>query len=526
MVFTESGEDQRMIEKKRISRDELRQRQVNETLREVSKVIGSTLELDGVLSHILKQLKKVINYQAAGVLLIDEEHKKLYVKIVRGFRKEAEKLSLPLDGEKGVTVYAVRTGRIQYIPDISQDKRHVDGGITRGSELAIPLMVRGKVIGVLNLESEKMNAFSEDNCRLLSAFANQAAIAIENARLFETEQSRRRIAEIMGEVSRIVNSTLDLNSLLHLILEQAKRILTYDSASIMFFSRGKPFSAVSTLGYNNDELTGNEINLRLKNSPILKKIVKTRRLTIIPDTHEEESWIEIPGAEHVRSWMGIPLLVRDEVIGVLQIDSIKPGYFTERDAEVARTLASQTAVAIDNAYLFKNLNEEKARLKLLYDISHQSASDQGLDRILNHIINRITVELGGFIGHLFTLEQDGQHLRLRAMAGTKVSASEINRKIKLHTGEGVAGWVVLNCDPVVIYDVSKDKRWLYVDEIDREVRSVISVPLLLGKKKLGVLSVLHYKTGYFDDPAFLHLLTAVSHQVAVIRFIMLIFLRI
>ncbi|NOY08612.1 MAG: GAF domain-containing protein [Spirochaetes bacterium] len=510
-----AGQAAHAIEKEHIYRNELRQRQVNETLREVSNVISSTLELKEVLFRILEQLKKVINYQAAGVLLVDEERKKLYVKIVQGFRKDAEKLSLPLDGEKGITVHVARTGKIQYIPDISKDKRHVNAGIIRGSELAVPLKVKDKVIGVLNLESKQIDAFSRDDCQLLSAFANQAAIAIENARLFEAEQSRRRIAETLGEVSRIVNSTLDLNSLLKLILNQAKRILTYDSASILLSSGGKPFSAVSTLGYKNEELMCSEMYLRLKNSPILKKIIKTRQLIIIPDTNDKEGWIKIAGAEHVRSWMGIPLLVRDEVIGVLQVDSSQPGFFTEKDAEVAQALANQTAAAIDNARLFKNLHEEKARLELLYDISHQSASDRGLDQILNHIITRITAELGGFIGHLFTLEQDEQHLKLRAMAGTKVSAAEIDKKIKLHLGEGVAGWVVLNCEPVVIDDVTKDRRWLYVDEIDRKVRSVISVPLLLGKKKLGALSILHYKTGYFDDPAFLHLLTTISHQVAV-----------
>ncbi len=400
------------IEKARLFQEETRQRRINETLYTVAQVIGSTLELDDVLHRILGQLKKVIDCQAAAIMLVDEERKKLYVKVVEGFNKEAVKISLPLDGERGVCVRVVRMGEPQYVPDIAKDKRHVSSGINKGSELAVPLKIKDEVIGVLNLESEEIDAFSRHDLQLLSAFAGQAGIAIENARLFEAEQSRRRLAETLGEVSRTVGSILDPDSLLLMVLEQLKRILAYDTASIMLFSGQNP-SFATTLGYEDKELVRREIPLRLQHSPIFKKMVRIRRPIIIRDVREEKGWIWVPGAMHVRSWIGVPLIAGNEVIGALSIDSNQAGFFTGKDVEAVQALANQTAMAIENARLFKDLNEEKGRLELLYDISSQFTSVQELDQMLTRIIERITAELGGYWGHLFTLEPDEKHLRLR-----------------------------------------------------------------------------------------------------------------
>ncbi len=350
------------IENARLFEDEHRQRQVNETLREISQVIGSTLELDDVLKRILGQLKKVIDCQAAAILLIDEEHKELYVKVAEGFEKEAEKLILPLDGERGVTVYAARTGEPKYVPDIAKDKRHVSAGINSGTELAVPLKIKDEVIGVLDLESEEIDAFSQDDIQLISTFASQAGIAIENARLFEIEQSRRRLAETLGEISRVIGSTLDLDSLLHLILEQLKRVLKFDTASILLFSEEKPFLA-ATLGYKDEETVRGEMSLRLKSSPILQEMVRTHRSIIIADVREEKGWIWVPGAGHVRSWIGVPILVRNEVIGGLSIDSSQLNFFTRRDVEVVQALAGQTAVALENARLYERVKRSEKRFR-------------------------------------------------------------------------------------------------------------------------------------------------------------------
>jgi PAS domain S-box-containing protein len=403
------------IEKARLFQEEIHQRRVKETLYAIAQVIGSTLELDDVLHRILGQLKKVIVCQAAAIMLIDEERKNLYVKVVDGFDKEAVKISLPLDGKRGVGVQVVRTGEPKYVPDIAKDKRHVSGGIERGSELAVPLKI-DEIIGVLNLESEEIDAFSRYDLQLLSAFAGQAGIAIENARLFEAEQSRRRLAETLGEVSRAVGSILDPDSLLLMILEQLKKILAYGTASIMLFPRQKP-SIAATLGYKDKELVRREMPLRLRHSPIFKKLIRTRRPIIIRDVRKEKDWIWVPGARNVRSWIGVPLIAGNEVMGVLSIDSSKAGFFTGKDVEAVQALANQTAMAIENARLFKDLNEEKGRLELLYDISSQFTSDQKLDQMLARIIDRITAELGGLIGHLFSLEPDGKHLRLHAIGG-------------------------------------------------------------------------------------------------------------
>ncbi|MCK5201377.1 MAG: PAS domain S-box protein, partial [Spirochaetales bacterium] len=297
--------------------------------------------------------------------------------------------------------------------------------------------------------------------------------------------------------------------------KQLKNILAFETTSIMIFSGEKNIIA-ATLGYKDEALVCREMPVCLQKSPLIKRIIRTLQPIIIQDVREEKDWIWVPGAEHVRSWIGVPLIAGNKVTGVLSIDKNQVGFYTGKDVEAVQALTEQTAMAIENARLFKDLDEEKGRLELLYDLSSRFTSDLGIEKVLPWIIDRITAELGGHIGYIFSFEPDEKMLRMQAVSGIKVSASTLDNEARLSLGQGLNGWVMLNKKPAVVPDVTKDKRWYYVDEIDHDVHAAISVPLFLGEKVVGVISVIHPDVGYFNSSEHLHLLTAVSNQVAVI----------
>ena len=180
------------IENAQLYEAEQSRRRIANTLQEMSQIIGSTLQLDEVLRLILEELGKVLEFQTAALLLVNETADELYVREWIGYPEGATKIRLPLTGEKGITAHVARTGQVVYVPDTTQDERYVDAGSTSRAELAAPLKIKGKVIGVLNAESEKPNAYDEDDLHLLVAFANHVAVAIENARLYD-EATRRAI---------------------------------------------------------------------------------------------------------------------------------------------------------------------------------------------------------------------------------------------------------------------------------------------------------------------------------------------
>ncbi|MQY77134.1 MAG: GAF domain-containing protein [Spirochaeta sp.] len=191
------------LENGRLFAEEHHQRQINETLREITQAVGSSLDPDDVLRMILQELKKVIDYQGGAILLIDEKERLLYVRMLEGYGKDAKLVTLPLDSDKGITVEVARTGEPLYVPDVSQDERYINIGINTGSELAVPLKIKERVIGILNVETDKIDAYSKEDLRLLTTFANQSAVALENARYYESirlsEERFSHIAENIGD---------------------------------------------------------------------------------------------------------------------------------------------------------------------------------------------------------------------------------------------------------------------------------------------------------------------------------------
>jgi len=191
------------LENARLFAEEHHQRQINETLREIAQAVGSSLDPDDVLRMILQELKKVIHYQGGAILLINEKERLLYVRMLEGYGKDDELFTLPLDSDKGITVEVARTGEPLYIPDVSRDKRFISAGRTEGSELAVPLKIKERVIGVLNVETDKIDAYSDEDLRLLMTFANQSSVALENARYYESvrlsEERFSHIAENIGD---------------------------------------------------------------------------------------------------------------------------------------------------------------------------------------------------------------------------------------------------------------------------------------------------------------------------------------
>ena len=173
------------IENAQLYEAEQSRRRIANTLQEMSQIIGSTLQLDEVLRLILEELGKVLDFETAALLLVDETAGELYIREWKGYPEGAEKVRLPLNGKRGITAHVARTGQPIYVPDTTQDRRYVDAGSMGKAELAAPLKAKGKVIGVLNVESKKPNAYDEDDLHLLAAFANHAAVAIENARLYD-----------------------------------------------------------------------------------------------------------------------------------------------------------------------------------------------------------------------------------------------------------------------------------------------------------------------------------------------------
>ena len=469
-------------------------------LYELSLQINETLSLEEALELVARQVIKATAAHSAVINLLDQEgHLEFHLGI--GADGELQKNISP-PRSSGTTMSIYRTGAPLIANDLEGDDPLLHPSLRKKgikAFIGLPLKTRERCTGVLFVRYAESHSFSEEEVQALSLFANQAAVALENARLYHAEQLSRERADTLREISRVVGSTLELDEVLSLVLRQAKRVLTYDSASILLFADDQPAMA-AVIGYEDEEIVKTEVALCLDDSPILQSMACDHQPVLIADVREDERWIWVPGAEGVRAWIGAPLLVRDEMIGTLMIDSTQPGLYTAADVAIAQTLANQAAVAIENARLYTSLDQEKARLELLYRLSHQLSESLDVHDVAQRALDELCTVVGAMRGIALVRELDSERLQLVAVSGYATeSLATLSQRMELGVGSSLIGRVVARRQPELVADVLQDKHWVPVPGLDDGVRSALSVPLFSGDETIGAFSIYSDREAFFND---------------------------
>jgi two-component system, cell cycle sensor histidine kinase and response regulator CckA len=484
-------------------------------LHAVSLDITASLDLPSLLKAIVEQAIRLLN-TAGGCLYLSYPAKK-EIECVVSIQTPVDYSGNILKYGQGAAGIVAECGEPLIINDYLnwsnqlwvEGEEHVMRVV-----LSVPMQWHGELSGVLQvMDSSETRKFVQEDQELLSLFADQAAIAIENAHLLNAERTARAQAEILRESARVVSASLDPPEVLRLILEQLKRVLTFDSASVMMMEeKGQP-AMVAEMGYAQAEATSQAASELLKDSPILKRMSQDRQPVLIGDTQQDPDWIWVPGTELVRSFIGVPIVARQKMIGALMIDNAQPNFFSAADLNTVQALAHQMGVAIENARLFTQVAAERRHLGLLYDVVHELASSLDVGTILDRAINLTNQALGGVLGEAFLYLPEEKRLSLRSLHGRKAeSIGEMDRKLGLKPGVGLAGWVAESCQAVIVSDVTKDSRWLRAPGLDEDVTSAIVAPIVDDGHLLGVLSVQHEERGVFNNDH-LELLKAICQQV-------------
>src|ERR1700687_3766620 len=204
------------------------------TLVEISEEINSSLDLDEVLQKTATLVKRLVDYEIFGVMLLDESTQKLYHRFTIGYGEEASKdWQIPIG--QGITGTAAATRRAVRVPDVREDPRYINIIDTVRSELVVPLIVKGQSIGVLDIQSTHVDYFTRDQQNIMTLMASRLATAIENARLFERVRTQADTLLILNEVGREANSILAVEELLRRAAELVKRVIDYQILGILLY---------------------------------------------------------------------------------------------------------------------------------------------------------------------------------------------------------------------------------------------------------------------------------------------------
>jgi GAF domain-containing protein len=258
--------------------------------------------------------------------------------------------------------------------------------------MGVPVLLQDQLTGLLVVwRNGTGQDYKSTELGFLSSLAQQAAIAIENARLFHAEQKGRQEAEALQEATAIVATTLDQGHAIELILDQLSRVLKYDSASIQLLrdgyleivgGRGWPLES-SILGLH-FPIPGNNPNTI---------VIQERRPVILENITKTFESFRLEPHGHIRSWLGAPLIAHGEVIGMLSVDSTEEGYFNDEHMHIASAYANQAAIAIDNARLHEKSENQVRRLTALRDVDTAIASSLDLRVTLNILMDNAASQL-------------------------------------------------------------------------------------------------------------------------------------
>lgn len=372
LLTTLAGQLATAIKKVQLLTAEQRRRKEAETLREATAVLTSTLDLNHLLNLILLQLNEVLTYNSAIIFMFQ----KTYAQIVaaRGLPDNEAAIGQRFPIESDLFADILRTKQPIYLEN-AQEHPSFQGwaqtAYVRGW-MGVPLIVRDVVIGYLTIDSRQVGSYGESETESALAFANQAAIAIENARLYAGEHEQRQIAETLRAANAALTQNLDFQAVLEMLLDFLNQLLPYDSAAVMRLAPDKQIVLEAHRGYEQREdfaKIKETLPTHLENLWTFKTMFDSRAGLLISDTQNQPEWQAISQREYVGSWLGMPLVVGDDVFGFFSIDKAEAGFFKEEHLQLTATLAGQTAVAIQNAQLFqearRNAQEQETASNIL-----------------------------------------------------------------------------------------------------------------------------------------------------------------
>src|ERR1700732_5164960 len=331
--------------------------QVDPLLLEVSDVMATSLDLDTTLRRVAEVGRKVLDYEIFAILLLNEKTQELRVRFQVGYPAEFAERRIKV-GE-GVTGLAVQLGQALLIDDVTKDPRYIAAVPNVCSELAVPLTTKNRVIGVIDLEARHQNYFNEEHKRLLTLIASRMAAGIENAQLYTRTTKQARILLLLNEIARELTSILNLDELLGRIAELLRRLMYFQMFSILLLdASGEKLQHRFSLRFNE--------NVHLKNDiPLGRGLVgyaaQTRQAVLVPDVRQDPRYIE--GNPETRSELAVPLIYKDKVIGVLDLEHTRRGFFTDDHRRTMMTLAAQVAIALENARLYEEIARQERRLE-------------------------------------------------------------------------------------------------------------------------------------------------------------------
>ena len=504
-----------------------------EALTQVAGTLTSSLQPEQLIASLLEQMQPVISYDTATLWLRSGDS--LYIAAARGFEDNESREQISVFIEDSLLFQEmIKTYQPISVRDVREDERFpslVEPDYY--SWLGIPLIAKSELIGVIALEKREPMYYDPDHVRAAMTFAGQAAVALENARLFsdstrrtrELDQRSERLA-LLNELSVELGSTLDMDVLLKIACRQLTNAMDGSGASAVMLNADGEYELLVDI----PELEDNSLQL-IPETPLLKRLRDSAAIFSTEDAGEEQELADLYGLycepRNIRSMLIVPLLAGVNFEGWLILHRDEAHRHNPSEIELARTIANQAAIAVQNALLFQEtrrltrnlerrvqertqeLRQEHQNTETLLRIITELSASLDMDHVLGRTLSVLNESLNAEHS-LILLSQGKVYHRGRYTEWMNLE----DRYSARDSERNIAEWVIERRNSALVDDTQSDPRWDFSGDNDPGYKSVIAVPLVHGEQVLGALLLFH------SDPAFfiieqVGLLEATARQISI-----------
>ncbi|MCB9436025.1 MAG: PAS domain S-box protein [Anaerolineales bacterium] len=357
-----------VIENVDLFQSEKEQRELAEALRAAAAALSGVLSVDAVFEELIQHVDKIIPHDGMNIMQIDAQQQVAHIARYQGYRQEIPYVAVPpIEFNKIPSLRAVcETQQALIIPNVVHDSQWVTVPHFEWiqSHMCAPILRNSEVVGFLNLDARRPNAFVNSDAIKLTSFANLAGVALEKVRLFEAEQRQRETAETLRDIGLVLTRAIGQENILRCFLEQVARVIPYTAAGIWLIDHDGQSRFAVGIGYEllNLENSVRELRLTVDNNAPMQQLFATRRVVVLSDTRDA-AW-RPPGFGWIGSWAGAPIVIGGRLYGQVALDHTQAGTYGPQHIPILEALTAQLSIVLENAELLQQVRQQAAEMEM------------------------------------------------------------------------------------------------------------------------------------------------------------------
>lgn len=495
-------------------RSEREQRKREESMLELMRITTSTLELDEVMKTILKHMLSLIPSDSGTIQLLEGENLRIAAK--QGFEEGVFSLGQLLKlNDSVIKQRALEIFQPVWVNDTRQSADYItyEGTESVKSFMAIPLVYKGTAIGLATLDSSRVDRYTQEDADFAFAIANQAAIAIGNAKLYQEALRASERRAVLHRISQdVIRFTQDVDTIYSSIHEAAGRLMPCDVFRIALRSES---TQENIFAYTMEAGIRYELPRAPAGDGLTGRVINSGEGVILNTEEETGGYPRFGSERHVQSAVAVPMQIGGKVIGMISAQSYEPNSYGEEEKALLEMLATHAATAIENARLFQEETRRTQIIETLVDIANEIATTQDIIPVLDKITQRAMDLLNANHVAIYLLHDDND--TIKAISAQGIHKRELLTQT-MKVGEGITGSVVASGISEIIDHVASDQRRIHLagtPTSDAEYETMMSSPLILRGRCIGAVNAWRLRTNGVFSQLELSFLTSIANQVSV-----------